>query len=228
MNVELSLLGGIHMCGRFTLHTSIDELVERFGVLDFAFSYTPSYNIAPTQPVLTVVAGEKSPEARYMRWGLVPPWQQKSPSRPLINARLETVSEKPTFRRLVNTKRCLILADGFFEWKQEESTKYPVYIRLDQGKPFAFAGLWDNDEKPSCTIITQDAASALASVHNRMPVILTPESEVLWLSNAPFSELQSQLPDEESLSLSYYRVSTQVNSPRNNGPLCIVPEPIRE
>jgi len=211
------------MCGRFTLHTPIHELVERFDLFDFSLSYTPSYNIAPTHSVLTVVAGETTPKPLYMQWGLTPPWQQQRPGKPLINARLETLAEKPTFRRLVNSRRCLILADGFFEWKKEGAAKYPVYITLDQGKPFAFAGLWDSGEVPSCTIVTQDAASSLKEVHDRMPVILAPESEALWLSDVPFSEVHSQLPDGNSLPLAYYRVSAHVNSPRNNDASCITP-----
>lgn len=211
------------MCGRFTLHTPIHELVERFGPLDFESSYTPSYNIAPTQSVLTIIPGEKNPRAFPMRWGLVPPWQGQRGGKPLINARLETLSEKPTFRRLVNTKRCLILADGFFEWKKEGATKHPVYITLNQGEPFAFAGLWDNGEVPACTIVTQAASPNLKPVHDRMPVILTPESEALWLSQTPFSALQDQLPDKDSLPLSFYKVNTYVNSPNNNDATCIVP-----
>lgn len=212
------------MCGRFTLHTSIEDLVERFLFLEQRLHYIPSYNIAPTQQVLTVRSRADNRTASFMRWGLVSPWQKQGQSRPpLINARLETLAEKPTFRRLVNTNRCLIVADGFYEWKQEGTLKYPVYITLDGGRPFAFAGLWDDEAQPSCTIITQDASSALQSVHHRMPVILTPESEELWLSPSPFTDIQRKLPVQEGRPIQYHRVSTFVNSPRNNDSRCILP-----
>ncbi len=211
------------MCGRFTLHTPIHELVERFGLYEFDFPYATSYNIAPTQPVLTIVSGPNTRKGMYMRWGLVSPWQKQGQGRPLINARLETIAEKPTFRGLVNQRRCLILADGFFEWIKEGTTKYPVYITLDQGKPFAFAGLWDNEKARSCTIVTQDASSALRPIHDRMPVILTPDSEALWLSAQPFPRVAKELPDQESQVFKYHPVSTLVNSPKNNDASLIVP-----
>ena len=214
------------MCGRFTLHTPIDELLERFYLPGFDLDYSPSYNIAPTQEVLTIVSkgGERS--LIPMLWGLVPPWQKEVKGRPpLINARLETLAEKPTFRRLVNSNRCLIVADGFYEWKSEDSRKYPVYFTLDQGKPFAFAGLWDDGPTPSCTIITQEASSVIKPVHHRMPLVLTPDTEELWLDSMPFAKLQGLLPDQEGRPFRFHRVSTMVNSPKNNDAACIVPLP---
>lgn len=213
------------MCGRFTLHTPVHEIVERFSLQELDFQYAPSYNVAPTQQVLTIATNQEARTVSHMRWGLVPEWQKQPQSRPpLLNARLETISDKPTFRRLVNNRRCLIIADGFFEWVQRDSAKYPVYITLDQGKPFAFAGLWDNEASPSCTIITQDASSSLKPVHHRMPLILTPDSERLWLSFAPFAELRNLLPDQEKRLFTYHRVSTLVNSPKNNEAACILPD----
>lgn len=212
------------MCGRFTLHAPLDEIVVRFSLPELNFDYTPSYNLAPTQTVFTVLSKRESRTASPMRWGLVPPWQKQGKSRPpLINARLETIAEKPTFRVLVNSKRCLIIADGFYEWKQENSIKYPVYITLDQGQPFAFAGLWDDEVAPSCTIVTQEASTLITPIHHRMPLILTPETEELWLSSVPFTELQSLLPDQEQRPFVYHRVSTLVNSPKNNEATCIAP-----
>ncbi|HHW72749.1 MAG TPA: SOS response-associated peptidase [Firmicutes bacterium] len=226
------------MCGRFTLHTPLDELAERFSLLElpFDYDYTPSYNIAPTNMVLTVLprqAGlprnaaareqaEGSRMAALLRWGLTLPWQ-KPGSKPLINARLETIAEKPSFRNLVNTHRCLILADGFYEWKTENGGKYPLYFTLDGGRPFAFAGLWQEGDTPSCTIITQPAASFMQPIHDRMPLILTPETENLWLSPLSFKELAAKLPDPEERPLAYHRVSKMVNSPRNNSIECIQP-----
>ena len=212
------------MCGRFTLYTPLDEIVERFFLAEPSWEYTPSYNVAPTQMVFAVLPGEKSQlrTAALLRWGLPPPWQ-KPGSRPLINARLETLAEKPSFRNLVNAHRCLIIADGFYEWQVENGAKHPVYITLDGGKPFAFAGLWQQGDVPSCTIITQPAARVLQDVHHRMPVILTPETEQLWLSPLPFGELAARLPDQEGRPFTYHRVSKLVHSPRNNSRECILP-----
>ncbi len=212
------------MCGRFTLHTPVNDLVERFALHESKFQYSPSYNIAPTQQVLTITENSGGRRALQMRWGLMPPWQREPLGRPpLINARLETLSEKPTFRGLVNTKRCLIIANGFFEWVQENSAKYPVYITLEKGEPFVFGGLWDNEASPSCTIVTQAASTSLERIHHRMPLILTPASEALWLSSAPFSQVRNLLPDQEGRVFDFHRVSTFVNSPRNNDATCIRP-----
>lgn len=212
------------MCGRFTLHTPVAELVERFSLQELKSPYPPSYNIAPTHQILTITTSREGRTASNMRWGLIPPWQKQPQSRPpLINARLETLAEKPTFRGLVNTKRCLIIADGFFEWVQEDSRKCPVYITLEKREPFAFAGLWDNEDSPSCTIITQAASPILEDIHHRMPLILTLDSEIIWLSARPFAEVRSLLPDPEKMSFEYHRVSTLVNSPRNNEASLILP-----
>lgn len=211
------------MCGRFTLYAGVPELVQRFSLKELLAGYQASYNIAPTQSILAVTAVGQERCASLLRWGLIPPWQ-KEPQKgaPLINARIETVAEKPSFRNLVNSKRCLIVANGFYEWLTENSKKHPVYITADQGRPFAFAGLWNDGSIPSCTIITQEAIPLLKPVHDRMPVILTPETENLWLSPRPFSEVRELLPDQREHHLAYYRVSTMVNSPKHNTPDCIV------
>lgn len=213
------------MCGRFTLYTPLDEIVERFSLGAPSWDYVPSYNVAPTQMVFAVIPEQegRAPSPFLLRWGLTPAWQKKGAGRPLINARLETLAEKPTFRGLVNTNRCLIIADGFYEWKTENGEKHPVYITLDGGKPFAFAGLWEDCSSPSCTIVTQAASSFMEPIHHRMPVILTPETEPLWLSSLPFAELAPLLPDQEGRSFRYHRVSKLVNSPRNNQIECIMP-----
>jgi len=198
--------------------------MERFALPELPFEYTPNYNIAPTQLVFAVLPGEdfQARKPALLRWGLTPSWQ-KPGSKPLINARLETLAQKPSFRPLVNSHRCLIIADGFYEWKTENGGKFPVYITLDGGRPFAFAGLWQEGEVPSCTIITQEAASFLQPVHDRMPVILTPKTEGLWLSSLPFVELVRELPNQEGRPFAYHRVSRLVNSPRHNSPECILP-----
>lgn len=210
------------MCGRFTLSTPLLEILSRFSLAQFNFTYTPSYNIAPTQSVLTVTGQGQNNIASLMRWGLLPPWQKEGQKRaPLINARLETLLEKPTFRGLVNSKRCLIIGDGFYEWISDNSGKYPVYITLGQGGPFAFAGLWEAGSPQSCTIITQEANPFLKQIHHRMPVILTPETERLWLSSLPFAEIKSILAKGNEQIFSYHRVSNTVNSVKNNSRNCI-------
>lgn len=209
------------MCGRFTLHSPLDVVLARFDLDQLDFDYTPSYNVAPTQPVVTIISSGAEFKAALLQWGLIPSWQRK-PSKPLINARLETLSERKTFQRLVDSRRCLIAADGFYEWATGNSGKYPVYITLKQGGPFAFAGLWDDSTPPSCTIVTQNSNSYLRPIHHRMPVILTRRQERLWLGAAPFSEVRNALTESETLPLKYHRVSTLVNSPKNNEPACIL------
>lgn len=210
------------MCGRFTLHTPSNEIVKRFLLPQLPFGFNPSYNIAPTQTVLTVLASSGVRTPSLMRWGLPAPWAKGTSSGPpLINARLETLTEKRTFQRLVNSNRCLIVADGFYEWRKEGGTKQPIYITLDSGQLFAFAGLWQNEPTPSCTIITQAASSLIKPIHHRMPLILTPESEELWLAPTPFVELRNRLPDQEQRRFGHHQVSTFVNSSKNNEASCI-------
>lgn len=212
------------MCGRFTLFQTPEQLVRRFSLLELPWDYTPSFNVAPTQMILAVLPGENREGRRavLLRWGLTPPWQ-KPGSRPLINARLESLTEKPTFRGLVNNRRCLIPADGFFEWMDVGGSKQPVYFTLSGGKPFAFAGLWQDGQIPSCAIITQPASSLMKPIHDRMPLILTPETEELWLSSLPFPELLPHLPEQEGRPFAYHPVSKLVNSPANNSRACIEP-----
>ena len=165
------------MCGRYSLTASPAELAQRF---EFEFdsdteAVSQRYNIAPTQQVLTVVGGE-SRQARFMRWGLIPRWaKEASTGRPLINARAETVAEKPSFRDSLKRRRCLVLADGFYEWQKRGDTKRPMRIVMRSGEPFAFAGLWAEWKDPagstieSCAIITTEANDLLRPLHHRMP-----------------------------------------------------------
>ena len=219
------------MCGRFTLNSNLDTLQLRFGFEARDLDYRPRYNIAPTQPVLAVVNdGER--RAEFMRWGLIPFWakDQKIGNR-MINAVGETAATKPAFRAAFKKRRCLVLADGFFEWRKEGKSKVPTYIFLKSGEPFAMAGLWETWKNPdgdlvrSCTIVTTQPNEFIAPIHNRMPVILSLETEALWLD--PVTEGASTLnpllipcPSED---LDSYVVSTQVNSFKNTGPECIVP-----
>jgi putative SOS response-associated peptidase YedK len=221
------------MCGRFTLTADLDSIQAAFPWLEMQPGLQPRYNIAPTQPV-AVASNDGKNRLDYFVWGLIPSWA-KDPqigSR-MINARGETLAEKPSFRSALRRRRCLILADGFYEWRQEPGgkRKTPMYIRLADGTPFAFAGLWevwrppDGSEVYSCTIITTEPNSLMASIHNRMPVILPPESYPAWLASGERNPqdvlpLLQPYPPE---AMAAYPVSTLVNSPANDLPACIQP-----
>ncbi|GIX46499.1 MAG: DUF159 family protein [Candidatus Tectimicrobiota bacterium] len=218
------------MCGRFTLFTALETLQARFCFEAQGLAYRPSYNIAPGQPVLVVLAAQGQRRAGYLRWGLVPSWA-KAPRAGLINARVETVAEKPSFREALRRRRCLVLADGFYEWRKTGATALPVYVRLRQGEPFAFAGLWDTWRPPAgpalatCTILTTAATALLQPLHPRMPVILTPDAEASWLDprlSDPAALLSLLCPLAEA-ALEAYPVSRLVNSPHHNSPACIAP-----
>jgi putative SOS response-associated peptidase YedK len=224
------------MCGRYTLRHTTQQIVARFEVaevIDATFAEmrtdAPRYNIAPTQPVAVVT--ENSPRVlEMMRWGLVPSWA-KDPSigNRLLNARAETLTEKPSFRTALSRRRCLIPADGFYEWKKQGKDKQPVCIHRKDDALFAFAGLWDEWISPngsplrSCTIITVGPNNVMASIHNRMPAMLCPEDERDWLNGSIKSvpdllSLLAPYPDEE---IEAYSVSNTVNSVGNDVPACI-------
>ncbi len=219
------------MCGRYSLKADISQLALRFEFAADDVRHEPAYNIAPTQQVLTVTNdGER--QAQYMRWGLIPFWaKDKKMGYRMINARGETVAEKPSFRTALRRRRCLILADGFYEWqKLGGKQKRPRRITLTSDEPFAFAGLWETWKDPegelikSCTIITTAANEYLKPIHDRMPVILPHGVESLWLDqdlDDPMVLTSLLTPYAES-ELAAYPVSTLVNSPRNRGPEVIV------
>ena len=220
------------MCGRFTLTADQDSFEDRFSFTGFDLGWVPSYNIAPTQEVLTVTNNGTENRAELMRWGLVPSWA-KDPKigNRMINARAETLAEKPSFRTAFRRRRCLIVADGFYEWKREGKKKMPMLITAGSDRLFAFAGLWETWKQPddswllTCAIITTSANEFMTSIHDRMPVILPRESEALWLDpdeqdSAMLSEL---LLPYDSNQMEAYEVSTLVNSPRNNSPELIAP-----
>ncbi len=219
------------MCGRFTLTADLEHLAERFSFRAANLSLQPHYNIAPSQPVLAIIGAEDR-HAGFLRWGLIPSWA-KDPSigNRMINARAETLAEKPSFRRALQKRRCLVLADGFYEWKQEGRKKTPMYITLKSHEVFGFAGLWEAWKSPdgetihSCTIITTTPNSFMESIHNRMPVILSREAETPWLDRSlenPTRLLPLLTPYTEE-TMEAYAVSPAVNSPRNNSPICIEP-----
>ena len=219
------------MCGRFTLISSVSDLQLKFGFAMEPADVVPRYNVAPTQKVITVVNdGERRGE--LMRWGLVPSWAKdvKIGSR-MINAVSETAATKPAFRSAFRRRRCLVLADGFYEWRKEGKQRIPLYFSQKSGEPMAFAGLWENWKSPdgewmrSCTILTTAANSFIKPVHNRMPVILSAETEPLWLdplTDTP-DNLQPLLLPAPPESLDVREVSPTVNNVRNDHPSCIVP-----
>ena len=212
------------MCGRYSLTASLQELAQRFDFDGEPEGFVPRYNVAPTQQVLTVIGGDAR-KAGFMRWGLIPSWSKDGPSsRPLINARAETVAEKPSFRGPLKNRRCLVPTDGFYEWQKVGDTKRPMRITMRSGEPFAFAGLWsmwtdpEGNRIPSCTIITTAANDVLKPIHHRMPVILAEEAEDLWLDTAlddsdALTQLLEPYPDD---ALEAYEVSKLVNSASND------------
>jgi putative SOS response-associated peptidase YedK len=225
------------MCGRFTLRTPLNRLVERFLFELHDQVLEPRFNIAPSQPV--AVVRQASPDVPrqlgWLKWGLVPSWaKEASVGYKLINARSETVAEKPSFRSAFQHRRCLVIADGYFEWRRVPAAKQkqPFYIHLRDDRPFAFAGLWERwkaaDGSPleTCTIVTTDANQLTRSIHPRMPVILNPDHYQRWLTTPPSEsrELLECLQAYPSEQMDLFPVSTLVNSPKNESPNCIEPD----
>ena len=221
------------MCGRFTLTTKLDDLQARFGFEAGDLETVPRYNVAPTDNVLTVV-NRGQVRAQMMRWGLVPFWAKdiKIGNR-MINARAESAVEKSAFREAFQRRRCLVVADGFYEWKKEGKLRTPMRIVLGSHEPFGFAGLWETWKAPdgelvkSCTIVTTVANSLLAPIHDRMPVILSREAEAGWLDTrvTDTAELRELLLPYPSSEMQVFQVSPAVNSVRNDTPDCISPVP---
>ncbi len=216
------------MCGRYTLKTPVDDLAKQFEVEKYPSSFASSYNIAPTQQVATVLAEGGKRKLEMLHWGLIPSWaDDPAIGNRMINARAETVATKPSYRSAFKSRRCLILADGFYEWQKTSSGKQPYYIRMEDGSPFAFAGLWESwhngREIRSCTIITTDPNELLEDIHNRMPVILHPEDYEMWLDpefdgKEPLATLLKPYPANE---MEAYPVSRKVNRPSYDQPECI-------
>lgn len=215
------------MCGRFARKRESADYADLLGV--DALPGAPSYNVAPTQPVPAVRAEGTARAAALLRWGLIPFWAKDAKSS-FINARAETLADKPAFRAAFQKRRCLIPADGYYEWRAADGVKQPYYFRRRDDRPFAFAGLWDRWRGPdgpveSCTIITTAANSLSRPIHDRMPVLLTPPAFDLWLDPEiddarALQELLQPFPSDELLC---HPVRTLVNSPRNDRPACIEP-----
>ncbi|CAD5984636.1 Putative SOS response-associated peptidase yoqW [Planktothrix tepida] len=219
------------MCGRFSLVCSKTAIAQTFNVSSVP-DFIPQYNIAPAQTIATIRQDLEQQERQFqlMHWGLIPHWaKDEKIGYKLINARVETVTEKPAFRQAIRSQRCLILADGFYEWQHQGKTKQPYYFQLENHQPFGFAGLWERwnnpngEENVSCTILTQAANETVRLVHERMPIILSPTVYSQWLDPT--------LKDSETIlslvqhnpNLRVYPVSSKVNRATYNQPDCILP-----
>ena len=213
------------MCGRYALHAHPDVVALQFG-LSAVPQFRPRYNIAPTQaaPVVRLDAQQRR-ELALLRWGLVPSWA-KDPSMGarMINARAETVAEKPAYRNAFRRRRCLVPADGYYEWKAEAGRKQPYLLLLESGEPFAMAGLWEQwrsaegELAETYAILTTEAAGTAKRVHERMPVILAPRDYESWLVGADPGALLKPCTE---LAFAARPVSTRVNNPRNDDPQCL-------
>jgi putative SOS response-associated peptidase YedK len=221
------------MCGRFTLKTTPEVLKDQFKLKN-AFKVKPRYNIAPSQQVAGVrMNGEEGDrEGVLFRWGLIPAWA-KDPAigMKLINARAETVAEKPSFRGPFRHRRCLVLVDGYYEWQKVGRTKQPYLIRFGDERPFAFGGLWDRWTDPecskieTCTLMTTEPNELMKPIHNRMPVIIQPQDYEMWLDpevQKP-EQVQHLLRPYPAKEMVAYPVSLRVNNPRNDDSDCLEP-----
>jgi len=224
------------MCGRFTIISDPLAYQMEFDIRldeDAGKDWKPRYNVSPAQAV-PVVSCLQERRLDWMQWGIIPAWaKDKRESNRLINVRSETIMEKVTFRRLMQTgQRCILLADGFYEWQpaqQKGAVKIPFYFQLNGGKPFAFAGLWDNSQTPdgqstrTCAIITCAPNALVGAIHNRMPVILEPALVWEWLSQNPISALLPLLKPFPAEKMNSFAVSPLVNNPAADRPECILP-----
>lgn len=221
------------MCGRFSLAVETIVIAERFKVPTGTFEWKPRYNMAPTQLCPTIAMLNNQPTLCLMRWGLIPHWSKegKSPFQ-MINARAETLRSKPSYRESFFNRRCLVPADGFFEWKKGVSGKVPFRAALKNDQMFAFAGLWDiwqdgqGKQIPSFTIVTTESNSLVAPLHDRMPVILRREDESLWLDSEQHdpAKLETILKPYPTDEMKLYKVSPVVNTWKNDSPECIEPQ----
>jgi putative SOS response-associated peptidase YedK len=221
------------MCGRFTLATA-PEIVAEFFELTVVPDLSPRYNIAPTQaaPAVLLTPERAQRVLRPLRWGLIPGWA-KDPTigNRMINARAETAAEKPAFRSAFRQRRCLVVSDGFYEWKKGPGRKQPFYIRMRDDRPFAFAGLWEHWEADdgtgidSCALLTTQPNDVLRAIHDRMPVILDRANYDLWLdpTMADVDRLKPLLCPYRAEEMKVYPVGTWVNSPTRDDPACIEP-----
>ncbi len=227
------------MCGRFARYSLSHELERYFNALPPPFDIQPSYNVAPTQEIPVIVQLEDARHLKKRHWGLVPFWANDiSIGSRMINARVETLSSKPAFKAALKHRRCLIPANGFYEWFGKAGSKQPYYFQLPSGEPFAFAGLyeiWQGKEAPpeagpykSCAIITTEASESVKDIHNRMPLILKPEVYDAWLDpeNKEIAQIEELLKTAYVKELNRYPVSRMVNQVGNDQKECM--EPLKE
>ena len=221
------------MCGRYTLSVT-PEMLRTLVNVDASLNLQPRFNIAPTQMAPVVRPSDDGRRMDMLRWGLIPSWSKdKNIASKLINARGETVAQKPSFRDAYKKRRCLVPVDGFYEWRKEGEAKQPYRIGFRGGMPFVFAGLWESWTVPNgqedagdvietYTIVTTEANSKITPIHHRMPVIVDPSDYDLWLNGAPDAAanvIRAFPPD----AMAFYRVSTRVNNVRNDDESCIEP-----
>ena len=219
------------MCGRFAFDATADEAQQSFPGFIFPADMPPRYNIAPGQPILAFIGENR---ADYFKWGLVPSWAKDIKiGNKMINARAETLAEKPAFRNAYKKRRCLIPATGFYEWQKQPDgkTKVPMHICLVSSQPFAMAGLWETWQSAegqkiqTCTIVTTEPNDLMMPIHNRMPVILPPETYAIWLDPKETSAdvLNGLLKPYPAANMTAHPVSTLINNPNNDTPECIKP-----
>ena len=217
------------MCGRYTLLSDEVEILREFGINRPIDSYQPSYNVAPGQDVLTIIHDGKEKRAGHLRWGLVPSWaKDEKIGYKMINARSETAHEKPSFRNLMARKRCLIVADSFYEWVKTDKEKQPKRIQLADRRPFVFAGLWDKWQQEdkvlfTCTLLTKDSNDFMKDIHHRMPIILPKDKEDEWITPQILrpNEASQYLQSIQTEDLTAYTVGSYVNKAKNNDETCI-------
>lgn len=216
------------MCGRFALGSTPEKLAHHFN-LKRKVTIEPRYNIAPSQPVVIIREETTGNKLSEVRWGLIPHWaKDEKIGNKLINARAETVQEKPSFRDAFKSRRCLIPATGFFEWKHHGRMKQPYFIKMKNGGLFAMAGVWESWRSPdgkiieSCSIITTEANGIVGKIHDRMPVIIPAQSYGLWLSSASNGRnFLEYLKPHSPFKMTSYPVSSMVNQVKNEGEVCI-------
>jgi putative SOS response-associated peptidase YedK len=219
------------MCGRFVRHSSLHEIAQAFGAEEPSFDVQPDYNVAPSQDIV-IITQERPRRIRLCRWGYVPSWaRDPKTGYKMINARAESIADKPAFRSAFLSGRVLVPADGFYEWRKEGNTRIPFLVRLKSGRPFAFAGLcsgWKTLQGPAvctCTIITTVANDRLKEIHDRMPVILRRKDEAVWMDRHHNDQdtLLGLLRPYDLDEMECCRVSSLVNSPGHNSPECLTP-----
>ena len=220
------------VCGRYTM-TSPDDLVHEFGLFELPFDLKPRYNLAPTQEAPVVLGGERR-TLKLFKWGLVPSWSadMKAAAR-MINARAETVHEKPSFREAFASRRCLVCTDGFYEWKREGKSRLPFLMRRKTHKPIAFAGIWESFQLSEGEVahtfasLTTEANGLMSPIHHRMPVIVEPEHYERWLdpSLSSRADLETLLAPAKEEGYEIFQVSEKVNSVANDSSICLRPGP---